>query len=101
MDMRRVGLVLFTALVGACTFGCKKSDPGNSTATKSQSASTSSVTVESLARIHWLGKKRLAAETNAAHFMSIWDLPESARLEAQTLDKLALAPWRLDRKSVV
>lgn len=43
-----------------------------------------------LVRIHWLGKKRLAADTNAAYFMTIWNLPESARLEAQTLDKLAL-----------
>jgi hypothetical protein len=49
-----------------------------------------------LARIHWLGKKRLAADTNAADFMTVWNLPESARLEAQTLDKLALwlAGWR-------
>jgi hypothetical protein len=27
--------------------------------------------------------------------MAIWNLPESARLEAQTLDKLSTAPWRL------
>lgn len=27
--------------------------------------------------------------------MGIWRLPESARLEAQTLDKLATAPWRV------
>jgi hypothetical protein len=46
-------------------------------------------------RLHWLGKKQLAADTNAAHFLSIWNLPESARLETQTLDKLATAPWRL------
>jgi hypothetical protein len=41
-----------------------------------------------------LGKKRLATETNAAYVMGIWNLPESARLEAQTLDKLSKAPWR-------
>src|SRR5205823_667240 len=34
-------------------------------------------------------------ETNASAFMQIWNLPESARLEAQTLDKLSTAPWRL------
>jgi hypothetical protein len=50
--------------------------------------------LETVARIHWLGMKRLAAETNAAHFMEVWSLPESAKLENQTLDKLAAAPWR-------
>ncbi len=47
---------------------------------------TASATV---ARIHWLGKTQLAAETNAAHFLSVWNLPESVRLESQTLDKLS------------
>jgi len=45
--------------------------------------------------IHWLGKKRLATDTNAASVMAIWNLPETARLGTQTLEKLALAPWRL------
>src|SRR5262249_21205635 len=35
------------------------------------------------------------SETNAAYFMSIWNMAESGKLEAQTLDKLATAPWRL------
>ena len=46
-------------------------------------------------RLHWLGKKRLSAESNATNFISIWNMPESLRLENQTLDKLATAPWRL------
>lgn len=50
-----------------------------------------------IARFHWLGKSRLAGETNAARFMSIWNMPESTALENQTLNKLALAPWRLTR----
>lgn len=48
-------------------------------------------------RVHWMGKEKLGAETKAAGFMRIWREPVSARLEAQTLDKLALAPWRLLR----
>ena len=40
--------------------------------------------------LHWLGQKRIAAETNAVGFMTVWKLPESQRLETQTLDKLAL-----------
>src|ERR1035437_10225057 len=43
-----------------------------------------------MARVHWLGMTRIAADTNAVRFMTLWDLPESAALEAQTLDKLAL-----------
>ena len=35
--------------------------------------------------------KRLAAETNAASFLRMWNLPETAKLEKQTFDKLALA----------
>ena len=48
-----------------------------------------------MAHVHWLGKKRISAESNATNFMAIWNLPESVKLEAQTLDKLSTAPWRL------
>jgi hypothetical protein len=50
---------------------------------------------QTVARIHWVGMKQLADETNAAHPMAIWNLPESGKLERQTLDKLSLAPWPL------
>ena len=46
---------------------------------------------QTIARVHWLGMTRIADDINAASFMTLWDLPESAALEAQTLDKLALA----------
>ncbi|MBI3848827.1 MAG: hypothetical protein HY298_00845 [Verrucomicrobia bacterium] len=51
----------------------------------------------SVSHLHWLGKKWIAARTNDAPFMAIWNLPESVKLEAQTLDKLSTAPWRLLR----
>jgi hypothetical protein len=35
--------------------------------------------------------KQLAVQTNAASLIRLWSLPETARLEKQTLDKLALA----------
>ena len=47
--------------------------------------------VETVARVLWLGKQRLAADTNAASLMGIWNLAESRKLEAQTLDRLAWA----------
>jgi len=37
----------------------------------------------------------MAGESNATNFIALWQLPESAKLEAQTLDKLSTAPWRL------
>ena len=72
--------------------GCQKSSsgeasPGQETASIQAKAPLS----ETVARLHWLGKKRLEGETNAAFFMSVWNLPESTKLEAQTLDKLAVA----------
>jgi hypothetical protein len=92
----------FSTLLGCllfaiCLTGCSPSAnpaPGPS-ATNSQLSTLNSQLPAPIARLHWLGKKQLAAETNATNFMAIWNLPESARLEAQTLDKLATAPWRL------
>ncbi len=86
--MEHRGLGLLAALILALGGGCKQS--------ASESDHHSSVLVTNqppltIARVHWLGLKRIAADTNAARFMSLWDLPESVRLEAQTLDKLALA----------
>lgn len=96
MFVTRFSLALLASLVLASSVGCKKEPaPTNQPATaatnqtapaKFQQSSASA----SIARIHWLGKKRLATETNAAYFMTIWNLPESGKLEAQTLDKLAL-----------
>ena len=47
---------------------------------------------ETLARIHWLGLNRISADTNSAHFMSVWRLPQTAALVAQTLDKFSRWP---------
>src|SRR5216684_3069118 len=87
-----------------CLFavGCKKSSPSDEPRAPQTTASPSTVDPQTspVARIHWLGKKRIAAETNAAGFMKIWNLPESARLEAQTLDKLSLALARTNSSPI-
>lgn len=44
---------------------------------------------ETSSRLHWLGRRQIGAEKNAARFMALWNLPESARLETQLLAKLA------------
>ncbi len=72
--------------------GCGKSHPNPSTLNPQGSTPSS---LSPSFRLHWLGKKRLAAEPNATNFVSIWNMPESQRLESQTLDKLSTAPWRL------
>lgn len=45
-------------------------------------------------RLHWIGKDTVFKDTQAAGLMKIWELPESEVLEAQTLERLASAPWR-------
>jgi hypothetical protein len=79
--------------------GCKKSQPpaetktgATNTVTEPSKAGTPNAS-DPVARLHWVGKKKLAADTNSAYLMTIWNMPESAKLEEQTLNKLAIAPW--------
>jgi hypothetical protein len=96
--MRHLGRVFFVALLLALSSGCSKSAPnekGEATTPKSapQPASSSvSSTNETVARIHWLGIKHLPAQTNST-FLEVWNMPESQKLKAQTLDRICLAPW--------
>ena len=89
MAMRCVWLGLLAMGIIAFGAGCRKSEPSQTAHPPLPAASA-----ESVSRIHWLGKKRLCAETNAAYFLSIWDLPASLQVEEQLLDKLSRAPWR-------
>ena len=95
MFIRYFWLGVAGALLLAFGGGCNKSvspDAASDAAPK-PSVSADPVPAASsnmIARLHWLGKKQLAAEKNAAHLMTIWNLPESIRLETQTLDKLSL-----------
>ena len=79
------------AVLLALASGCGQSSSRDLTspAPKPQAAEASGF--ETVARFHWLGKAQLASDTNATHFLSIWNLPETARLEKQTLDKVATA----------
>lgn len=88
--------ILVCCLIGFVSGGCKKSTPTGSPPSDSVPApSTPVLQGKTLARIHWLGKTRLMQEGNATNLAAIWKLPESTRLEAQTLNKLATAGWRL------
>ena len=86
-------LGLLAALLLASVSGCKKSategaPPLN---TDHRPAITNQPSTPPIARIHWLGKKQIAAQKTSKYFMSLWNLPEATKLETQTLDKLALA----------
>ena len=45
-----------------------------------------------LARVHWLGLKTIGVDTNATQFLHVWQLPQTAALVAQTLDKISRLP---------
>jgi hypothetical protein len=86
----------------AALAGCRKSDPPSAETAPALQPSTpvpQPASVPAL-RLHWLGKKQLEARPDATNFIAIWNLPESAKLQAATLDKLATAPWRLWRSNV-
>lgn len=86
-------------LVLSC-FGCGKSAyTPSAPAAPPAPASAPAPKMETLARVHWLGMKSISSDTNAASLMQVWNLRESARLEEQTLDKLAAAPWRFLRNT--
>ena len=83
--------VVVVGAIGLLLTSCSKSPTPAPTNPQSAIGNQQSA----ILKFHWLGKQRLALDPNATNFMAIWNLPESAKLEAQTLDKLATAPWRL------
>jgi len=88
--MRMVELGSLAALLVALGSGCKRSSSNDTQANGNQRPQvTRPIAIQTAARFHWLGKKRLSTDTNASYFLSIWNLPETARLQDQTLGKLA------------
>jgi hypothetical protein len=82
MWIRITGLGLLVALIGGLGSGCNKSAPAPLVLLPPPPP-------ETVARIRWLGKERVAADTNAASLMAIWNLPESRNIEGLMLDRLA------------
>jgi hypothetical protein len=90
--MKFTGAGLVAALVVAAGAGCKQWEPIPGAPSRPPA-----VAADTVARVHWLGRTRLDAAAGASSFLDIWRLPQSERLEAQTLDKFSLALWRLLR----
>jgi hypothetical protein len=92
MNLSRISITLVAGIL--LGVGCKK-DETRESPPAAANVSTNLVLPKAqiIASIHWLGKKEISTRTNSAKFIAIWDLPESARLESQTLDKLSRFPW--------
>jgi len=71
MYMRRFSVTFAAALLLTLDNGCKKSvptEPSTDTPkTASHDPAPKDPSLDTIARVHWLGMKRLAAETNAAY----------------------------------
>jgi hypothetical protein len=100
MIARKMIYVFALLALAAFSFGCKKSQPEPATPEKpavTQVTAAPAPVTDDIVRIHWLGKKKISADTNAVNVMQVWNMPESVKLQVQTLDKLSTAPWRLLR----
>ncbi len=86
MYFRTVWFVLCAAFLLAFGTGCQKSE---STA---PAAPPTVLSADTIASVHFLGKKRLGITAGAYYFARIWQQPQSAQLERQTLIKIASVP---------
>src|SRR6266566_1538822 len=92
MKVRWVSLTLLMAGTGLIA-SCGKSDRDSASVVKVQPSGGATL-IETIMRVHWLGKQRIAAETNSTSFVGIWNLPQTVKLEQHFLDQLSLAPGR-------
>jgi hypothetical protein len=86
MNFRPAMIALFTTLLLASGTGCQKSE------SRTAAAPPTVLPPDTIASVHWLGKHWLGYEATAFFFMRIWNNPQTARLEKQTLTKLATTP---------
>lgn len=83
--------LILCALCLVCFFigsGCRKPDSSPPKPTPTTLAP------DTIASVHWVGKHRIDLEADAYYFSRIWSLPETARLQSQTFDRLATGFWR-------
>jgi hypothetical protein len=88
MYFRPAILALFAALLFAAGAGCKKS------ASSASAVPPTVLSPDTIASVHWMGKRWLGYEASAFYFMRIWNLAQTAKLERQTIDRLTTVPER-------
>jgi hypothetical protein len=86
MHIRPAIFTLLTLLVLASGSGCKKSE------FRPAPVAPTVVSPDTVASVHWFGKKRVGITFEAYFFSRIWQQPQTTQLERQTLIKLASAP---------
>lgn len=94
MVFRLAAFIVLGALVfntGCGKSGAPESGPPASVVPAASNTPVASAPEETVASFHWLGKKEIGSQSDAAGLMAIWRLPESVTLENQTLDKLSRA----------
>ena len=89
MYFRPALFTLFALLIFTFGFGCQKST------SIIPAAPPTVLAPDTIARVHWLGKRRLGYEATAFFLMRVWNLSQTAQLERQTIDRLTTAPLRL------
>lgn len=82
-------LIIIATVIFAC--GCSKNEPTGS----STSASPTPLASNSVLRVHWAGKQKLGISASAYTFMRLWEQPNGRMMQAQFIERLASAPWRL------
>jgi hypothetical protein len=87
MYFRPAILILFAMLLLASGTGCKKSE-------SHAAAPPTVLPPDTIASVHWLGKRQLGYEATAFFFMRIWNRPETLQLEKQSFNRLASVPER-------
>jgi hypothetical protein len=86
MYIRPAIFALFTVFILVSGTGCQKSE------SRPPDAPPTVLSPDTIASVHWLGKKRLGITAGAYYFKRIWQQPQSAKLERQTLIRLATTP---------
>jgi hypothetical protein len=89
MYFRPAMLTLFTVFLIASGSGCRKSE------SPAPPAPPTVLSPDTVASVHWVGKRRLDLDADAYYLSRVWSLPETARLQSQTFDKLATGSWRV------
>jgi len=83
---------IFVLCIGVSVTGCDRSESRISALDSSPQAQKPS---DRIARIHFVGSANAGQSTNIPFLTGVWELPETRELKSQTLNKLALAPFKI------
>lgn len=86
---------IFLLCIGVSVIGCDRSESKTSVP---DPAPPKQMSPDRIARIHFVGSANAGRDTNATLVAGVWALPETQKLKNQTLDKLALAPFKLAKR---